>query len=63
MKKFKSILALAIFGTSLLGADARNVGPIVSDQSTTTNTVYGPVQGYRDGSIYTFKGIPYAKAE
>ena len=63
MKKFKSILALAIFGTSLLGADAHNVGPIVSDQSTTTNTVYGPVQGYRDGSIYTFKGIPYAKAE
>ena len=63
MKKFKSILALAIFGTSLLGADARNVGPLVSDQSTTTNTVYGPVQGYRDGSIYTFKGIPYAKAE
>ncbi len=63
MKKFKSILALAIFGTSLLGAAARNVGPIVSDQSTTTNTVYGPVQGYRDGSIYTFKGIPYAKAE
>ena len=63
MKKFKSILALAIFGTSLLGADARTVGPIVSDQSTTTNTVYGPVQGYRDGSIYTFKGIPYAKAE
>lgn len=35
----------------------------MSDQSTTTNTVYGPVQGYRDGSIYTFKGIPYAKAE
>lgn len=63
MKKFKSILALAIFGSSLIGADARNVGPIVSDQSTTTNTVYGPVQGYRDGSIYTFKGIPYAKAE
>lgn len=36
---------------------------IVSDESTVVPTVYGKVQGYLDGNIYTFKGIPYAKAE
>ncbi len=42
---------------------ARTVGPVVSDETTVANTVYGKVQGYRDGDVYTFKGIPYAKAE
>lgn len=36
---------------------------IISDETTTTQTIYGKIQGYKDGNIYTFKGIPYAKAE
>lgn len=63
MRMLRTFAALAVIGSIATTAEARNVGPIVSDQSTTTNTLYGPVQGYRDGSVYTFKGIPYAKAE
>ena len=36
---------------------------VVSDETTIAQTRYGKVQGYKDGDIYTFKGIPYAKAE
>ncbi len=35
----------------------------VTDQTTITHTKYGDVQGYKDGDIFTFKGIQYAKAE
>lgn len=37
--------------------------PITSGQHTRVETIYGPIEGYQDGSIYTFKGIRYAKAE
>ncbi|MBR1520431.1 MAG: carboxylesterase/lipase family protein [Bacteroidaceae bacterium] len=37
--------------------------PITAGQHTRVETVYGPIEGYQDGSIYTFKGIRYAKAE
>lgn len=36
---------------------------VVTNESTIAQTVYGQVQGYLDGDIFTFKGIPYAKAE
>lgn len=42
---------------------SNQLGAIVSDETTTVTTKYGKVQGYLDGNIYTFKGIPYAKAE
>ncbi|MCQ2144644.1 MAG: carboxylesterase family protein [Bacteroidales bacterium] len=35
----------------------------VTDESTIAHTVYGDIQGYKDGAIFTFKGIQYAKAE
>ena len=35
----------------------------VTDESTIAHTVYGDIQGYKDGDIFTFKGIQYAKAE
>lgn len=38
-------------------------GKSYSDESTIVSTAYGKVQGYKDGPIYTFKGIPYARAE
>lgn len=34
-----------------------------ASQATTVQTVSGKVAGYIDGGIYTYKGIPYAKAE
>lgn len=46
-----------------LTMDTQQDSGIVSDATTVAKTIYGQVQGYRDGGIYTFKGIPYAKAE
>lgn len=37
--------------------------PIVAGEQTRVETTYGPIEGYLDGNIYTFKGIQYAKAE
>ncbi len=42
---------------------AEELRTIISDETTTVNTAYGKIRGYKDGSVYTFKGIPYAKAE
>ena len=36
---------------------------ITAGEHTRVNTVYGPIEGYQDGEIFTFKGIKYAKAE
>ena len=44
-------------------AEARVVGPVVSDETTVANTTAGKIQGYRDGEVYTFKGVPYAEAQ
>lgn len=37
--------------------------PITAGEHTRVNTVYGPIEGFQDGTIFTFKGIKYAKAE
>ena len=36
---------------------------LTSARETTVQTVSGKVAGYIDGGIFTYKGIPYAKAE
>ncbi len=36
---------------------------VVTNETTIAETVYGKVQGYLDGDVFTFKGIPYAQAE
>lgn len=36
---------------------------ITAGKHTRVETVYGPIEGYKDGDIYTFKGVKYAKAE
>ena len=67
----KSILfvVLAVVAASCANPDGqckygpREIGPIISDGTTVAQTVYGKVQGYKDGDVYAFKGIPYAKAE
>ncbi|MBP5712983.1 MAG: carboxylesterase family protein, partial [Prevotella sp.] len=37
--------------------------PITAGPHTRVETTYGPIEGYQDGHIFTFKGIRYAKAE
>ena len=37
--------------------------PITAGEHTRIETVYGTIEGYQDGRIFTFKGIQYAKAE
>lgn len=41
---------------------AAQAQPITAGEHTRVTTVYGPIEGYKDGNIFTFKGIPYAKA-
>lgn len=59
MKKMLVTMAAFLLGAAAVFAQ----GPVISDESTVVNTVYGKVQGYLDGNVYTFKGIPYAEAE
>ena len=51
------LLALPLTATHMLAQ------PITAGQHTRVETAYGTIEGYQDGSIFTFKGIPYAKAE
>lgn len=59
---FVAAAALSITGcrqaVPVQKADEISAGP-----HTRVTTKYGPIEGYLDGSIYTFKGIRYAKAE
>lgn len=58
MKKLQLlILALGMWTTY---ATAQ---PITAGADTRVQTIYGTIEGYKDGSIYTFKGIKYANAE
>jgi para-nitrobenzyl esterase len=63
----RKIFACLFFG--LLGgfsASAQNYIPgysiCSSTEKTTAQTLYGKVSGYIENGIYTYKGIPYAKA-
>ena len=55
-------LAVALLLTAALAVNA-SAQPITAGKHTQVTTVYGPIEGYQDGSIFTFKGIRYAKAE
>ena len=57
-------LLLAACGTTPQGSSPEPESrAILSDETTIARTRYGRVQGYKDGEVFTFKGIPYAKAE
>ena len=58
MKKIVTLSAML-----LLSFVAVQAQPITAGSHTRVETVYGPIEGYQDGSIFTFKGIRYAKAE
>ena len=57
------LTAVSCGGNPSGGADPAILRTIVSDETTVVSTVYGRVQGFLDGDVYTFRGIPYAKAE
>ncbi len=57
------ILFSALLLMMTMSASMSVAQPITAGQHTRVQTVYGPIEGYQDGSIFTFKGIPYAKAE
>ena len=62
----KFFISTAIAAAWVAGATqvaARTVGPMTTGEATTVTTDAGKLQGYLDGNVYTFKGIPYAKAE
>lgn len=59
MKRMAFLLAVVF----QISANCAQAQPITSGSHTRVETVYGPIEGYLDGSIYTFKGIRYAKAE
>ena len=71
MKTLSIILAATVSLTAVSCGGNQAAAPaspaalrtIVSDETTTVPTVYGRVQGFLDGDVYTFRGIPYAKAE
>lgn len=52
-------------GSNETGMSVQNIYDrvCVTDDSTIAHTIYGDIQGYKDGAIYTFKGIQYAKAD
>ena len=52
-----------ILAVIALAAARLQAQPITAGQHTRVETVYGTIEGYQDGSIFTFKGIPYAKAQ
>ena len=63
MKKLSIIVAAVLL--CACGNDRRGAvpGPITTGEDCIVNTAYGKILGYNDAGIYTFKGVPYAKAE
>ena len=72
--KARTLLYLAIFSSATIsccgtGSSPKHSGKpgeselLTSSQATVVQTVSGKVAGYFDDGIYTYKGIPYAKAE
>lgn len=57
------IKRLLLSAAIALAATYATAQPITAGQHTRVETVYGTIEGYQDGSVFTFKGIPYAKAE
>ena len=72
MKKIISILlssamifSMGISTVSAAAADdtAATESIVVSKTEGITDTAYGKVRGFIDNGTYTFRGIPYAKAD
>ena len=48
---------LTVFATIVVMATYAVAQPITAGQHTRVETIYGTIEGYQDGSIFTFKGI------
>lgn len=56
-------VAIALSFSSCNSNQRQHPGAITTGLHTIAHTIYGDIQGYCDDGIYTFKGVPYAKAE
>ncbi len=56
----KTIVSVLLLSLTAVSMQAQQ---ITAGKHTRVETVYGPIEGYQDGRIFTFKGISYAKAE
>ena len=65
MKKFLVIAACAALLLSACKSNNHGFlnGPITTGDDCIVKVTSGKIQGYNDAGIYTFKGVPYAKAE
>ena len=59
----KAVLRAAFVACAALLPFSSMAQPITAGEHTRVQTIYGPIEGYQDGAIFTFKGIRYAKAE
>lgn len=59
-KLIRLLLSSVLLSVSFISSYAQNDNSLISDKNTIANTIYGKVQGYLEGDIYTFKGIQYA---
>ena len=59
----KAVLRAACVACAALLPFSSMAQPITAGEHTRVQTIYGPIEGYQDGAIFTFKGIRYAKAE
>ena len=57
-----AVAALLLCACANDGQNARK-GPITTGDDCIAETTSGKILGYNDAGIYTFKGVPYAKAE
>ena len=59
------IFSMGISTVSAAAADdtAATESIVVSKTESITDTAYGKVRGFIDNGTYTFRGIPYAKAD
>lgn len=64
MKPFFYLLILYMINLSPLTADSQDKQPLIAGKNIAiVQTEYGKVRGYIHNGIYTFKGIPYGKAD
>ena len=67
----RKLLIIAAGAALLLSGSAGNQGnnaagvkgPLTTGEDCIVKTTNGPIMGYNDAGIYTFKGVPYARAE
>ena len=59
----RTLVFLAIAGIAVASCCNCTSELVTSDEATVVQTVSGKVAGYIDEGIFTYKGIPYAKAE